>query len=486
MTRLRAARTKVSPADAYSTTASVGAAVFRGTATFTGPNSLTVVPSEDSASQTPILITFGKAVVAVGGLAAVPKGIKNLEKVPYHTNASLYNITSLPPRVGILGGGPIGLEMAQALSLLGSKVTVLLRSARPLPKEDPDAAKAVTKALAEDGVTFLTDAKTTECLVKQNDGDWTTHRPCHDANYPVITVIYEDKEGNASSLEVDLLLVATGRRANTSNLGLDKANVEIDDENGGLVVVNDHLQSPTNPNIYAVGDCASVLQFTHVAGTHAQMVVENALFGGDRRISKMVVPWCTFTEPEVAHVGVYAHEHPEGTFDTYTSSLSHNDRAICDGDDGIGGFVKVHCVKGTETVVGATVVAPHAGEMISELTVAVQFGIPLGQKGLGGVIHPYPTVSDAVGGCGFVCKMGRWGKVADGGDALAPTERGAPDKRVIIKATHQEMGTPGAAEEAAAKTTRGLVADLKDLANLFSEKLLTEAEFVAAKAKLLC
>jgi len=177
-----------------------------------------------------------------------------------------------------------------------------------------------------------------------------------------------------------------------------------------------------------------------MAGTQAQMVVDNALFGGDRRVSKMVVPWCTFTSPEVAHVGEYAHEHEEGKFDTYTSELRGNDRAICDEEDGEGGFVKVHCRKGTEEIVGGTIVASHAGEMISELTIAIQFGIPLGQNGIGGVIHPYPTVSDAVGGCGFGCKTGRWARVEDGGDSKAPVERGGKDRRKIVKATHAVMG----------------------------------------------
>ena len=157
----------------------------------------------------------------------------------------------------------------------------------------------------------------------------------------------------------------------------------------------------------------------------------------------MVVPWATFTEPEVAHVGKYAHEYPEGTFDTYTSNLKGNDRAICDGDDLLGGFVKVHCEKGTETIAGATIVAPHAGEMISELTVALQFKIPLGQNGIGGVIHPYPTAADSVGGCGFGCKTQRWARVEDGGDEKAVQSKGEKDRRVVVKATHQEVGDGG-------------------------------------------
>jgi pyruvate/2-oxoglutarate dehydrogenase complex dihydrolipoamide dehydrogenase (E3) component len=439
MTRLRAARTRVAPADAFTTTASVGCAVFRGTARFTGPNSLVIIPDPSCPDQNEIHIHFDKCVIATGGTAAVPVGIKNMENVPYHTNASLYNITALPPRVAVLGGGPIGLEMAQALALLGSKVTVVLRSEKPLGKEDPDARDVVEKAMIGDGVEFLRSVKTTEVACTKNTGGWTMHRPCHDANYPEIRVKYVDASGAEGNLDVDLLLVATGRKPNTSALSCDLAGVTL--QKSGLVQVDDLLRT-TNPSIYSVGDCCTNLQFTHVAGTMAQMVVDNALFNGDRRVSDMVVPWCTFTEPEVAHVGVYAHEHEEGKFDTYTAKLEHNDRSICDGDD-TGGFVKVHCKKGTETIVGATIVAPAAGEMISELTVALQFGIPLGQNGIGGVIHPYPTVSDSVGGCGFGCKTQRWTKVADGGDAVAKKERGDKERRKIVPATHQQVGGGG-------------------------------------------
>jgi hypothetical protein len=177
-------------------------------------------------------------------------------------------------------------------------------------------------------------------------------------------------------------------------------------------------------------------------------------------------------------VGVYGHEAEEGTLDTYTSGLKGNDRAICDGDEMLGGFVKVHCLKGTETIVGATVVAPHAGEMISELTVALQFKIPLGQRGLGGVIHPYPTVSDAVGGCGFQCKVARWGKVAEGGDEIAPMrkEDRGKDKRKVVKETHQEMG--GAGGGGAEVMTKGFFGGV-----LFAMAAFVAANQVLAKRK---
>jgi thioredoxin reductase len=251
-----------------------------------------VTPSSDCPSQSPIPINFGKCVVAVGGTALIPPQIPSLKTVPYHTNATLYNLTALPPRIAVLGGGPIGLEMAQAFALLGSKVTVVLRGPKPLPKEDPDAAAAVTAALVGDGVEFLSNCAISNVSTTQNKAGWTPERPCHDGKFPTIRIEYA---GGKEKLEVDLLLVATGRKANTGGIGLEKAGVTVDPKAGGVVVVNDLLQSPSNPDVYAVGDCASKMQFTHLAGTHAQMVVDNALFGGNRKCSDLVVP-CKWSE----------------------------------------------------------------------------------------------------------------------------------------------------------------------------------------------
>merc|ERR1711871_155269 len=186
----------------------------------------------------------------------------------------------------------------------------------------------------------------------------------------------------------------------------------------------------TAPNIYAVGDVCSKTQFTHVAGTHAQMVVENALFDNKKRVSDLAIPWVTFTEPEVAHVGAYEHElKARGVeCDTYTAHFQHNDRAILGGAEN--GFVRIHCRKCTEEIVGGTIVAPAAGEMISELTVAIQFGVPLGAAGLGSVIHSYPTMSDGVGGCAFGCKMKSWAKVEVVDPSLTELRVPPPNRRL--------------------------------------------------------
>lgn len=404
MERMRRLRARIAPADALPTTAKVGAGCFFGSGTFTSPSTIRV----DLHDGTRRNIRFGKAVVATGGSAAVP-GIPGLREAPYHTNNSLFNMNALPRRLVVIGAGPIGLEMAQAFALFGAEVTCVLRSDKVLPKEDPDAARIVREALDRDGVRFVTGIAYEGVEVLENGRGWTAEAPCNDGDFPTLRVNVKDRESGAPrAIECEAILVATGRRPNVRGLGLEAAGVAYDERRG--VQVDDLLRT-TNANVFAVGDVCSAFQFTHVAGTHAQMVVENALMGGEKRASDMVVPWCTFTEPEVAHVGAYERDLAERgvEVDTYTAGLEHNDRAILEG--ATEGFVRVHCRRGTEEILGATIVAPAAGEMISELTVAMQFKVPLGAAGLGSVIHSYPTMADGVGGCAFQCKAKSWARV---------------------------------------------------------------------------
>mmetsp|Transcript_64993 Transcript_64993/g.136170 ORF Transcript_64993/g.136170 Transcript_64993/m.136170 type:complete len:685 (-) Transcript_64993:36-2090(-) len=399
MARMRQLRAKIAPADALSTSAAVGAHCFFGSATFQGRQTLRV----DYPDLPPQMIHFGKAVIATGASAAIPD-IRGLEKAPYHTNASLYNLTEKPQSMVIIGSGPIGMEMAQAFSLFGTKVTVLSRSRTVLPREDPEAAAVVRESLEKDGVRFLNHLTYERVEVVQNSAKWTPSNPCNNGNWPELRVVVKSKATNVEEiLSCDCLLVAAGRRPNLQHMNLGGAAVEYDKVEG--IKVNDFLQT-TNPNIYAVGDVCSKHKFTHVSGMQAQIAVENALFGGSRTMSSMAVPQVTYTEPEVAHVGAYEYELSD--CDTYRSMFEHNDRAILEGKTE--GFVKVCCRRGTEEILGATIVGTAAGEMISELTLAIQFGIPLGVTGLGKVIHPYPTLSDGVGGCAHQCKMKSWRK----------------------------------------------------------------------------
>jgi pyruvate/2-oxoglutarate dehydrogenase complex dihydrolipoamide dehydrogenase (E3) component len=371
MERMRRLRASIAPVDSarrYSEKLSVD--VFIGNGRFTGKNTIEVNGKT---------LNFAKAVVATGGTAAVPN-IPGLNQAPYLTNASIFNLTELPARMGVIGAGPIGLELAQAFQRFGSQVTVFSRSDKILPKEDPDAAKIVEDSLRSDGVTFAYNVNYKG--VESRGG-----------KSPVSMIIEDDK--GERTLEFDALLVATGRKPTVKGLGLGDAGIEYDERMG--VKVNDRMQT-TNPNVYAVGDVASKYQFTHMSDFGARMVIRNALFFGRDKFSSFIIPWATYTEPEVAHVGLYEQDLEEQNieFATFTREFSDVDRGIVDGETE--GFVKVHVKKGTDQILGATIVGSHAGDMISEITVAMQAGMGLGK--LANVIHPYPTAAEAIRQCG--------------------------------------------------------------------------------------
>ncbi|MCA9110410.1 MAG: FAD-dependent oxidoreductase, partial [Planctomycetaceae bacterium] len=270
--------------------------------------------------------------------------------------------------------GPIGCEMAQTFARLGSKVFLIEAAHGILPREDPDAAAIVEKSLKQDGVALLCCGKST-ALRQTAEGiliSLTSHEQTYD-------------------LTVDKLLVAVGRAPNVDGLGLDAVGVKYDVRKG--VEVDDRLRT-TNPNIYAAGDICSKYQFTHAADFMARIVIQNALFLGRAKASALTIPWCTYTSPELAHVGLTEKDAKEAgvSIDTYEQSLEEVDRAILDGETD--GFVKVHVKKGTDQIVGATIVAAHAGDMISEVTLAMTQG--LGLRKIASTIHPYPTQADAI------------------------------------------------------------------------------------------
>ena len=372
MERMRRIRAGIAPNDsAKRFTEQLGVDVFLGRGRFTGNNSI------DVNGKT---LTFAKAVVATGGTAAIP-GIPGLKEAPYLTNATVFNLTNLPARLGIIGAGPIGVELAQAFQRFGSRVTVFSRSDKILEKEDTDAARIVETSLRRDGVTFAFHTKYKG--VESRGGK------------PPVTVVIEDGDGTERSLEFDALLVAAGRKPAVRGLGLEDAGVAYDERMG--IEVNDKLQT-TNPDVYAVGDVASKYQFTHMADFMARLVIRNALFFGRDKFSNFLIPWVTYTDPEVAHVGLYEKDLQERNteFATFTREFSDVDRGIVDGETE--GFVKIHVKKGTDQILGATIVGSHAGDMISEITVAMQSGMGLGK--LANVIHPYPTAAEAIRQCG--------------------------------------------------------------------------------------
>jgi pyruvate/2-oxoglutarate dehydrogenase complex dihydrolipoamide dehydrogenase (E3) component len=369
MERLRRLRAEIAPHDSAERFAGLGVDVFVGRARFTGPDRVEVNGQN---------LEFARAVIATGGSPAVP-AIDGIDEVPFLTNASVFNLTRRPPRLGIIGAGVIGVEMAQAFQRLGSRVTVLERGERILPREDADAAAIVCAALERDGVELRFGFEAARVSHRDGGGDW-----------PVITV---DSSGGA--VEVDSLLIATGRVPNVAGLGLDAAGVDHDESRG--VHVDDQLRT-SNRSIFAVGDVCTRYQFTHAADFMARLAVRNALFFGRGRFSRLVIPWCTYTEPELAHVGLYPRDLSERGIEhaTFERRFAEVDRAIVDG--ATEGFVRVHVKQGTDEILGATIVGDRAGDLISEITLAMRHGVGLGA--LADVIHPCPTRAEAVRQCG--------------------------------------------------------------------------------------
>ncbi len=373
MERMRRLRAQISPVDSAKRFANLGVDVFFGRGHFVDESTVGVTRQAGTTQQ----LSFKKAVIATGARASAPS-IEGLANVNYLTNETLFSLTELPRRFGIVGSGPIGAEMAQAFARLGSEVFLFEQAGHILTREDPDAAAIVQKEFVKDGVQLMLNSKNMK-IHQTGDGK--------------IQVEVAQGEKLATVI-VDQLLIAVGRAPNTGGLNLEAIHVKFGKRG---VEVNDYLQT-TNPRIYAAGDICSKYQFTHAADFQARIVIQNALFAlgpfGRKKASKLVIPWATYTSPEIAHVGMYPHDAEQAgiEIDTYVQHFEHVDRAILDGVDG--GFVKVHTKKGTDTIVGATVVAENAGDMISEINVAMTNG--LGLSRIGATIHPYPTQSDAI------------------------------------------------------------------------------------------
>jgi pyruvate/2-oxoglutarate dehydrogenase complex dihydrolipoamide dehydrogenase (E3) component len=363
MERMRRLRADISPHDSAQRFTELGVDVFLGSGQFTGPDSIEV------GGQT---LHFAKAVIATGARAAAPP-IPGLKDVPYLTNETLFNLTELPRRLGVIGAGPVGCEMAQSFARFGSEVYLVEAEHGILPREDRDAAEIVRAAMQSDGVKLLCCGK--DLKLARDPAGIRLQVASHGEGYDVL---------------VDQLLVAVGRAPNVEGLGLETAGVAIDRKG---VQVNDRLQT-TNPRIYACGDICSPYQFTHAADFMARIVIQNALFKGRAKASSLIIPWATYTSPEIAHVGLYERDaKTKGiAVDTFTQEMGKVDRAILDGETE--GFVRVHVRKGTDEVVGASVVATHAGDLIGELTLAMKG--KLGLKTIGATIHPYPTQADSI------------------------------------------------------------------------------------------
>ena len=369
MTRMRKLRARLSRVDSAERFTGLGVDVFVGNGRFSGPETVAV----DGAR-----LRFARAVICTGARAAAPP-IPGLAESGYLTNETVFSLTELPRRLTVIGAGPIGCEMAQAFARFGSDVTLIEMTSRILPREDADAAAIVQARMRKDGVRLALDAAISG-VERQPDG----------------TKLIRYAAGGAEhEIEADEILVGVGRAPNVDGLGLEQAGVQYDRTG---VKVNDHLQT-ANPRIFAAGDICSPFKFTHTADAMAQIVIQNALFPhpfglGRATTRSLVVPWCTYTEPEVAHVGMYeADARAKGiAVETFTQTFDEVDRAVLDGEED--GFARIHLRKGTDRILGATIVGGNAGNMISEVTVAMKAGAGLGT--IGGAIHPYPTQAEAL------------------------------------------------------------------------------------------
>ncbi|MCH2201596.1 MAG: mercuric reductase [Fuerstiella sp.] len=363
MRRMRKLRSRIALNDSASRFRDLGVDVFLGPGKFT---------ASDTVQAGDTTLKFRKAVVCTGTRASVPP-VPGIADVPYLTNQTVFSLTELPRRFGIIGAGPVGCELAQSFAGFGSEVFLVETTHGILPREDRDAAAIVKKSILNDGVNLLCCSRKTQL-----------HQ---DGNRIRLAVQSHDTAYNES---VDALLVAAGRTPNTDGLGLETVGVNFG-RNG--VQVNDQLQT-TNPAIYAAGDICSKHKFTHSAEFLARTVIGNTLFLGRGRATSLLIPWTTYTTPEIAHVGLSPGEAAEQNIpiDTYTLEFSDVDRAILDSEED--GFVRVHTARGKDKILGATIVAGNAGNMISEITLAMNNRIGLGK--IANSIHPYPTQAEAI------------------------------------------------------------------------------------------
>ncbi len=367
MERMRRIRSEISHHDSAARFKNIGVDIFLGDGQFAGNDTITVGNQR---------LKFKKAVIATGARASTPE-IPGLTEAGYLTNETVFSLVERPHRLAVIGGGPVGCELAQTFRRLGCEVVLLHRGSYILQKEDPEAADILQQVLLKEGVNLILD-----CQLQQVT---TT---------PTGKTITYTSNGRAGSIEVDEILLGAGRKPNIEGLNLDLVGVAYDAKG---VQVNDYLQT-TNSRIYAAGDISMKWQFTHAADAAARIVIKNTLFSpfglGKSKLSSLVMPWVTYTDPEIAHVGMSAEDADRAgiKFDTIKILMSSVDRAITDGETA--GFVKIIHRRGADEILGATIVASHAGEMISELTTAIVNQIGLSK--LSSVIHPYPTQADGI------------------------------------------------------------------------------------------
>jgi pyruvate/2-oxoglutarate dehydrogenase complex dihydrolipoamide dehydrogenase (E3) component len=364
MARMRRLRTAISYHDSAGRFRDeLGVDVFIGNGCFAGPDVVQVAGAR---------LSFSKAVICTGARAAALP-ITGLAEAGYLTNETVFSLTELPPRLAVIGAGPVGCELAQTFARFGSRVTVIELGSQILGREDSDAAGILHAVLLREGIDLLLGVKIRAVELRGAE-----------------RVIRLEHDGQLNEVVVDAILLSVGRAPNLEDLELEKAGVSYDKTG---VTVADTLRT-TNPDIYAAGDICFPFKFTHTADAMARIVIANALFLGRRTTSTLTIPWCTYTDPEIAHVGMYERDAQEKgvMVTTLTVPLADVDRAVLDGE--AEGFARVHLRKGTDKVLGATIVARHAGEMINEFSLAITNG--LGLAAIGKTIHPYPTQAEVI------------------------------------------------------------------------------------------
>ena len=365
MQRIRDVISKIEPHDSVERYTGLGVDCIQGEAKIVSPYLVEVAGKQ---------ISTRNIVIATGASPLVP-AIPGLDEIDYVTSDSIWNLQQLPKRFLVVGGGPIGCELAQAFSRLGSEVTQVDLAPKPLPREDEEVSDYILANFHQEGIKFLGEHHVLG--FKKHQG------------HNQVILSHGEEEFN---LEFDVALLAIGRKANTQGFGLEDLGIELSEQ--GTVKVNDYLQ--TNfPNIYACGDVAGPFQFTHMAAHQAWYTSINSLFSGFKKfkVDYSIVPWATFTDPEVARVGLNEKEAKEQDihYEVTKFAIDDLDRAIADSEDR--GFIKVITQAGKDKILGVTIVGYHASDLIAEYILAIKHG--LGLKKIMSTIHIYPTLAES-------------------------------------------------------------------------------------------
>lgn len=366
MTRIKQVITQVEPHDSVERYTELGVECLQGDAKIINPWTVEVNNQQ---------LTTQNIVISTGAKPFVPD-IPGLQTVHYVTSDTIWDLQQLPKRLLVLGAGPIGCELAQSFQRLGSEVTIVEALPQILFREDADAAHVIETQLTKEGITILVNHKVVNFSVDAN-------------NVQQAELSYQDKQ---RLVEFDTVLVATGRKANVTGFGLESLNIELSER--GTIEVNEYLQTKYK-NIFAVGDVTGPYQLTHAAAHQAWYAAVNGLFGSFKKfkVDYSVLPAVTYTNPELASVGINETQAKAQNIDYEVSQfeLDDLDRAIADGQKS--GFVKVLTAKGSDKILGATIVSNHASDMLAEFTLAMRY--KLGLNKILGTIHPYPTMSEA-------------------------------------------------------------------------------------------